>query len=144
MARDRIAALDVIGRLRRRELEEQAAELATLNAQVARLEGERDTLVARARDELHVTSLETAPYAAGFREAVRETVSWLDTEIGALNQRRQPLEDRMRALFQDAKTYDKLLEQARAKKAADLARREQAQIEERTLQRWLRDRDDPE
>ncbi|AQS46953.1 hypothetical protein BMG03_03440 [Thioclava nitratireducens] len=141
MARNRIAALEVIGRLRRRELEEQAGELSKLNAQVARLESERDTLTARARAELHVTSPETAPYAAGFREAVRETVSWLDQEIGTLNERRVPLEDRMRELFREAKTYDTLLDRARAERAAELAKREQAQVEERTLQRWLRDRD---
>lgn len=72
---------------------------------------------------------------------MRETVSWLDQEIGTLNERRVPLEDRMRELFREAKTYDTLLDRARAERAAELAKREQAQTEERTLQRWLRDRD---
>ena len=138
MERRRIAALSLLERLSRHEIEEKAREFAALRARMAELEHERNGLLESLRRDAHVTTIEAAPYLGNYLRSVRAQAAQLEAGIAQLAPRAEQLEAFMRDKFGEMKTY----ETVRLSKELDLRRqqhrREAAEIEELVLQRWER------
>ncbi|RVV96848.1 hypothetical protein EKE94_16000 [Mesobaculum littorinae] len=135
----RIAALDVLERLRRHEMEEEARELGQLRGRIAQHEQTRDGLERDLRDETRDSTLESARYVADYVRAVRAQIVTHAQAIAALEAKAEGLEDRVRARFRDMRTIGTLSARARSRRAAEHARREAEEMAEIGLQRWQRD-----
>lgn len=138
MERRRIAALALLERLKRHEIEERAREFRALRARMEQLEGERDRLLDSLRRDAHVATIEAAPYLGDYIRSVRNQAALLEAEIAQLSPRAEQLEAFVREKFGGMKTF----ETVRLSKEWDLRqeqrRREAAEAEELVLQRWGR------
>jgi flagellar biosynthesis chaperone FliJ len=138
MAGNRTRALALMERLRGLEIEEQAQELGVLRSTMERMRRDREILSTRLREEVHVDTMEAAPYVGRFIEAIRSELAYIDEQMEVIKPRLSELEDKLRVLFQDQKVYEtlRLTRLREAKREAE--RREEAELEELTLLRWNR------
>ncbi len=136
----RIAALDVIVRLRNHEMEEEARGLAELRGRVAGTERARSRLRAQLREEGHSATLEAAPYVAGFIRQLRGEIEKLDAELAELNRQADTLEEAVRGRFRELKSAEAVAAAARWDAARQERRREAAALEEQALLNWDRGR----
>ncbi|WP_212522744.1 flagellar FliJ family protein [Actibacterium sp. MT2.3-13A] len=138
MARRRIAALALLERLRRHEIEEQARELGALRARIAELERQREALRERLRRDAHVSTIEAAPYLGDFIRSIRREIAVLEAEIARFSPRMDELEAIMQGRFAELKTYETVRLEKEWEMLRQLQRREAAELEELALQRWAR------
>lgn len=135
----RLAALRLLERLRRQEIEARAPELGRLRAEVAALEAEGHQLSRRLAEESHVVSVEAAPYLGHFIRSVRARMLALEAQAAALRPRIAMLEDEVAAAYREQRSYEGVRhagEQANAR--AEIRRQEQA-VDDLVLMRWRRD-----
>mgnify|MGYP000359716130 CR=1 FL=1 len=138
MERRRIAALALLERLRRQEIEDKAREFGALRARLEHLEGARETLLDSLRRDAHVTTIEAAPYLGDFIRSVRNEAALLEAEIAQLSPRVAELEEAIRAEFGRMKTYETVRVRKEYQLRQHRQRREIEETEERVLQRWAR------
>lgn len=136
----RIAALGLLERVERHEMETDARRLGALRAEVALLEGQRNSLLDSLRRETVGISLEAAPYVGGYIESVREEVARLEADAARLEEEAGSLEDRVRGRFREMKTFATAREAAEAGAKRAREHTEGLRLEEQALQRWIRAR----
>ncbi|MGR3756602.1 MAG: hypothetical protein ACU0AT_05160 [Tranquillimonas sp.] len=136
----RIAALAVLERLRRHEMESEARELALLRGEVARIEAQRTETLDDMNRNAHVTMIEAAPYLGDYIRAVRAEVAGLDERLGELDEKCATLEDEVRERYRSMRTVGTLLQTQRAKALADRQKAEAARLDEQAIGRWRRRR----
>lgn len=138
MENRRIAALELIERLRKHEMEGEVRELGLLNGRIDALEQERRALVARLDREAHIVSVEAAPYVGSFIRTIREEITTRDNEIAQLSRRAAKLEAAVREKYREVKTFSTVLDQTRSALARDRDRRDTAALDEQISLRWPR------
>ncbi|MGC9370083.1 MAG: flagellar FliJ family protein [Paracoccaceae bacterium] len=138
MERRRIAALALLERISRHEIEEKTREFAALRARMAGLERERDRLLGSLREDAHVTTIEAAPYLGDYIRSVRAQAAQMEAEIAQLSPRAEQLETFMREKFGEMKTYETVRLSKELGLRHERVRREAAEADELVLQRWNR------
>jgi flagellar export protein FliJ len=138
MERRRIAALALLERLSRQEIEEKAREFGALRARLDQLETARGALLDSLRRDAHVTTIEAAPYLGDFIRSVRNEAAFLEVEIAQLAPRAAELEQILREKFGQMKTYETVRFRKEWQLRQRQQRRESEEAEEWVLQRWAR------
>jgi flagellar biosynthesis chaperone FliJ len=138
MQKRRIAALELIERLKTHEMEGEVRELGLLHGRIDALEQERRALFGRLESEAHIVSIEAAPYVGNFIRAIREEIAARDREIDRLDRQAEKLEAAVREKYHEVKTFSVALEQTRSALARDRDRRAAAALEEQVSLRWKR------
>lgn len=132
----RLESLRLLERLRRQDIESRTIELTRLRGEMAVLEDEKRDLLRRLAEETHVTSLEAAAYLPQFIRSVRERIATLDAKATALRPKLEAVEDAVRALFLEKRTYEVLRQRGEASNKALMLEREAEEAADLMLQRW--------
>ncbi len=135
-ARRRLRALDVLERMTRHEMRDEAQRLGQLRAEIAGIGQQVAELEQRMAREARVTSPESAPYVAGFIRALRREITAAETRRTELEREADSLDEVVREKFRQAKVFDHLATQNRQKAAAQRERAEAAARDEMVLMRW--------
>ncbi len=138
MARRRIEALRLLTRIRRYEMEQDAAELGTLRHAIALLQAEDLSLQERMRREISERSLESAPYIGDFLRAVRAEQGRIQLAEAGLVGQAEALEEAVLARYREIRSFDLVLERALAQVAQEERKAEAAEIDAHALQTWPR------
>ncbi|MCA9770842.1 MAG: hypothetical protein KC466_00450 [Myxococcales bacterium] len=129
----RVRALNVLSRLREEEVNRVTGELRRLQGQIAELAAERGRLEAGLAENAHVDTLEGSFFLARYARDVRSRLLGLDRRVAEITPLCTALEERIRDLYVEAKTYDSLEVRIRAAAVRDRARREAEALEEAHL-----------
>ncbi|KKL79391.1 hypothetical protein LCGC14_2015340, partial [marine sediment metagenome] len=136
MSAKRRAALNLLERLERHEMEAQSRKLGQLRDEMAKLEQRRDGLLEDLHNNAHVTGIESAPYVGTYVRSVRRSVAGLETAISGMTPQVQKLEEAVLDRFRSIKTFESARLRSAARDAADRAAREAADRDEMVLLRW--------
>lgn len=138
MADRKLQALTLIQRIRRHEMEQEAAGLAELNLQISVLTRQKTALLEELHTQAHGRTLEAAPYVGNYVRAVRTEEARLTGEIAALEKQVAEREAVVMEHFRQMKAYGKVLDDTRAGQSREANRKEAAQADELTTLRWGR------
>lgn len=133
--RKRVRALGVLTRLKEREIDDVTRELSRLQQMIAQLVDERGRLEAELSENTQVETLEGSFFLARYARSMREAIGRIDKRIAEISPACDQLEERMRGLFTEAKTYEALEVRIKAKAARERRKREEAEMEEGHLAR---------
>lgn len=136
--RRRIAALQLIQRIRQHEIDGHAARMNAIRGEQARLQEQVQELDDRVAAEGRVTAPETAAYLAGFLRAARVRRAYLSDKIAALDRQAAEIEDALLDSYRDAKVNDAVLDRALDGQRQHLDRQEAAAMEEIARNVYLR------
>lgn len=139
--RRRIAALELIQRIRQHEIDGHAARMNAIRGEQGRLHEQVEELDARVAAEGRVIDPETAPYLAGFLRAARARRGFLTDRIAELDRQAAEIEDELLSAFRDAKVNEAVLDRAQDAQRQHLDRKEAAASEEVARNVYLRRRD---
>ncbi|MDC0739446.1 hypothetical protein N6L24_14250 [Cognatishimia sp. SS12] len=136
--RRRIKALQVLQRLKEHELDQHAAEMGEIRAHQAQLQTEITTLQTRLETEAQITAPESAPYLAGFLNAVNSRRAFLDAEMHKLDQKAAQIEGRLLQTYTEARSNESVLNKTlhTQRRIEDMA--ETTALEEIARTRYLR------
>ncbi|MGV6810842.1 MAG: hypothetical protein ACWA47_01230 [Brevirhabdus sp.] len=110
--RRRIAALELLNRLKQLELEQAGERIAAIRSEQALIEGEKSVLRTRAATEGQVVSAETLPFVADFLASLDQRRAQLDSRLNELESQAAGLENALMKAFVEAKTQSTVLQQA--------------------------------
>ena len=128
--RDRVAALKLLERLRRHEVEVTGAKLAALRSEQAALETQRTALAATAAQEASDTTVETRPYLPGYLTSVDSQQRQWAEEQDRLDQVAAEHEASLLKSFEASKTIEIVLGRAKQEIKQDADRAEAAALDE--------------
>jgi flagellar export protein FliJ len=134
----RQAALRLLERLKRQELEEYARDIGELRGRMAELEQRIDGLQDDLREKARVESIEAAPYVGDYIRSVRSAIAGLESESSELQPQIETLEDALRERFREMKTFEIIREHGAAQEKAERDRKESQESEEQVILRWQR------
>jgi hypothetical protein len=136
MKRRRLAALSVLKRLKKHEMELENRQLGELRLQDAELSRQKQTLLDGIQQQAHSMNAELTPYMQIFLPAARQEVDALNEHISKLKPRISILEERIGEKFKEFKTIDIIHTTLQEKTAEEQEAREVAIAEEILLSRW--------
>ena len=135
MAGRRIRALQLMGRIARQALEEDAAALGALRGRIDGLEGERAAIQADLQAQAQSRSLEAVAHLPAYLRAVRGEQARIEAELGALRRQERELEAAVSRRFREGKTVELVLESARTEEREAVSRAEAAELDSFTITR---------
>lgn len=135
----RIAALELLERVRRHEIESETQELGQLRAEAGLLE--------RAKQELETSMDEGAQcadpalrgYLGNFVRSVRSEIDRNQKSRDAIEAKASKIADRVAESFREIKSYEILRLDALAQRAKERAAKEEAELSELAQIRWWRE-----
>ncbi|MGH1466603.1 MAG: hypothetical protein ACRBBQ_14720 [Cognatishimia sp.] len=134
----RIEALTVIQRIKEHELDGHAAQMGQIRAQQATLQSELSDLQQRVETEAHITSPESAPFLAGFLQAIETRRAYLQQELAKLDEKAALIEGRLYETYTEARTNEAVLDKSLLEKRKEADHAETASLEEVARNRYLR------
>lgn len=137
-ARKRVRALSVLSRVKEREIDAVTADLRRLQDEVGRLRRDRQGLEEGLEENAQTETLEGSFFIARYARSVREQMSAIDRQVAELTPKLTALEDRMRELFVESKTYESLQARISVEEIRSRQRREADALEEAHLLRRAR------
>ena len=132
----RLDALRLMERLARQEIEARVQDLGRLRGELARLSDEKALLTRRMTEEVHITSLEAAPYLGEFLRSARTRIAALDLQIEAVRPRLEALEAEVAARFREMRSYETVRLAAEAANRALREKRAEDEAADLVLMRW--------
>ncbi|MDK3016738.1 hypothetical protein [Pseudodonghicola flavimaris] len=138
--RRRIAALQLIQRIRQHEIDGHAARMAVVRDEQTRLQAEIAALDTQVDAEGRVTTPETAAYLASFLRAAGARRAHLQTQLSKADRKAAALEHQLMEAFRDAKVNDTVLDQAQDRQQDHHDRQDRAATEEIARTVFLRTR----
>ena len=132
----RIAALDLLERMRRNEIESETRDLGRLRAEAQALERRREELESRLDEGASCQDPVLQSYLGNFVRAVRAEMTRIDRDRATLEARIAELADRVAEAFREIKTYELLRLDALARKAAERQAKDEAELGEAAQIRW--------
>jgi len=126
----RIAALDLLHRLKQLELEQTGEKLVEIRREQGVIDAEKSDLQRRAIEETQVTSPEALPFVADFLASLEARKTQLNDRMVELDRAAAGFEDALTNAFIDAKTQETVLGQARRALKLEQAQREEAESAE--------------
>lgn len=136
----RTAALALMERLRRHEIEAEAQELGRLRAEEARLLRRKDELTRRLSEESRTGDPALVAYLGNFLRSMRSEIARVERDRARIEPDLTALETRISAAFREMKTYETVRLAAQQEARAVQAKREDAEAGEVALLRWWRAR----
>lgn len=128
--KDRVAALKLLERLRRHEVEVTGARLAALRSEQATLEAQSASLAATAAQEATSTTTDTRPYLPGYLTSVDSQQRQWAEEQDRLDQMAAEQEVALMKSFEASKTIEIVLGRALREIKQDEDRAEAAALDE--------------
>jgi len=129
-----MADLEGLIRLRRHTVEEKQKILADIFREVEELEKQKKDLNQRLRKEREaldqIDSLETRAYYGRFEGVIRENIQKINDELAQLEVRLNLAQEEVRSAFADMKRVEIVHRRRQEEMAADLKRRENAELDE--------------
>lgn len=135
MASSRTRALQLVAKMRQRELEQEAAALGRLRIGIDSLAAEAEALQAELQAQGAFRSLEAAVHMPGYLRAVRGEQTRIARDVDRLKREEQALEASVRERFRERKVFETVLEQVRAEELDAILRAETAELEAFALMR---------
>lgn len=129
----RLSALLTIAKIQKQDLDERALELAGLQSQRAQLETARNDIAQKRIEGSSVTMHEALPYLTRFLEATRAQEDDIAKSTQELDHKIASKKDAVLEVWRDSKTSDYLMEDIRSRLKSDHEKREQAEIDERSI-----------
>lgn len=136
----RTAALLLMERLKRHDIESDARELGRLRAESARLDRQKEELLDRLHGESRSDDPALAAYLGNFIRSVRSEILRIEREKARIEPDLTRLEDRVAEAFREMKTYESVRLSAQAEALEEARRQEDAAAAETALGRWWRAR----
>ncbi|MCB1342141.1 MAG: flagellar FliJ family protein [Pseudooceanicola sp.] len=136
----RIAALALLERVRRHEIESETQALGQLRAQSAQLEQNRRDLEQSLEDGAQCADPALRSYLGNFVRSVRGEIARGDRAIAEIETSAAEIADRVAEGFREIKSYEILRLDALARRVADLERREETEMSDLAQIRWWRSR----
>lgn len=133
----RLHTLELMGRLRQRALEAQAAKVRQIWARIAEIDAARAGLHAALQGGGAPRSVEAAPYLPGYLRAMRAEEAKLLEERATLKTALAEAEATLLARFRESKANDRLLAGAQTALRSAAARAEAAELDEIALRAHL-------
>lgn len=138
MDRRRLAALALLKRLKKHEMEIDARELGDLRHETAELNQKRQNLVDDIRQQNASSDDTLTPYMRRFLPAAKAEILSLHESITKLEPQIETLEERVSHKFKEFKTFDIIHDSLDKKIQHEQQAREVADAEEVILSRWAR------
>lgn len=132
----RIAALELLERLRRHEVEEETRRLGELRTQLQTLTRQREALLHRLREESHADDPALIGYLGDFVRSVRGEIGRLEQGEAHLEPEISALEDRVSDAFREIKSFEILRLNEKVRRLEELRLKEEAEAGEVALSRW--------
>lgn len=129
----RVRALNVLTRLREQEIDRVTGELRRLQGLIAQIGAERLRLETGLAENANVETLEGSFFLARYARDVRSRIAALDRRAAEITPQCARIEEMIRDLYVESKTFESLELQIRAGAVRDRARREAADLEEAHL-----------
>lgn len=136
----RIAALELLERIRRHEIQTEASELGQLRAEAAELERRREALERQLEDGVSCDDPAVLSYLGNFVRSVRAEIDLSTRQLAAIETRVEALSTLVGDKFRDIKSYEILRREAMARNAAEKAAREEAEAGSVAQSRWWSNR----
>ena len=136
----RIAALDLLERLRRHEIESDTRQLGRLRADAAQLARQRSDLLDKLSTEARADDPALLGYVGDFIRSVRSEIDRVRQREARIEPELDKLETRVAEAFREIKTYEILRLDALAKRAEEARAKDDAEAEEIAIIRWQRRR----
>lgn len=131
----RIKALNVLTRLREQEIDHSSGELRRLQNAVEAIRKERGQLQLQLEENERVNTLEGGFLLARYTRNVRSRMALLHQKLSEITPRLLALEERIRDLYLEAKTYESLELELRLSHLHQCRRLEEKILEEMYLAR---------
>lgn len=126
----RLAALELLSRLRQMELEQVGEKLVDIRREQSTLETERSDLLECARVEAQITAPEALPFVSSFLGSLETRRAQLAQRLAVLDDQAAGFEDELMNAFVEAKTQDIVHAQARKAYANGKARKDEVENNE--------------
>lgn len=136
----RIAALDLIERVKRHEIEAETQMLGNLRAEAGKLDSQRADLEGKLDEATQITDHDMLAYAGTFSRSIRNEILRTQRQRARLEPELSKLEDRVAEAFREIKTYEILRLKALAEAAEEKQRKEEEELSELALTQWWRNR----
>lgn len=143
MKNRRIAALELLHRVKQQEIDGIGVRLRDIRSEQGRISAEISDLRQRAIDESQQASPETLLFLSDFLTAIEQRRSLLLTRLAKLNDAAQEIEDQLKTAFIDSKRNEVVLDLARQKHQLSEERRESSEAAEIAQNIYLRGLDGP-
>ncbi|KAF0674660.1 hypothetical protein [Profundibacterium mesophilum] len=134
----RIAALALLERVRRHEMEDDSRALATLRGEIAELTDRGRALEGELHREAHAAGIESAAYLGDYIRAVRATLAGYEARISQITPEADRLETAVMERFREIKTFQSVRLAGLAANAAARDKLEADAQSEMVLLRWKR------
>ncbi|WP_372886319.1 hypothetical protein [Shimia sp.] len=138
MPNRRIAALELLHRVKEQEIDGIGVRLRDIRTEQEKITAEINSLRQRAVDESQCATPETLPYLSGFLGAIERRRGLLGARLDKLDETARSIEDELRLAFVEAKRNEAVLDLARERHQLDEARRENAEAAEIAQNIYLR------
>lgn len=136
----RIAALELIERVKRHEIEADTQALGQLRAEAGKLDRQRGELEDKLSSAMQVSDPALLSYAGNFSRAIRREIVQTEKQRARLEPDLSKLETRVSEAFREIKTYEILRLKALAEAAEERQRKEEEELAELALTQWWRNR----
>lgn len=136
--RRRIAALELIGRIRQHEIDDLGARMTALREAQSRVQDQIAALDTQVDREGRVTSPENAGYLASFLRAARARRNRLSAQFAQLETEAAMIEAELLEAFRETKINDAVLDRARDSQKLHQNRIETTAAEEVARNAYLR------
>ena len=136
----RIAALALIERIRRHEIEAETAELGRLRDEAARLDRRRAELEQEMESGAQSSDPALLTYLGNFLRSVRIEIERVESDRAGIEPDLSALEDRIAAAFREMKTLENVRRAALLEARHEAQRREDNEAAEMALLQWWRNR----
>jgi len=134
--RRRLAALSLLKRLKKHEMEINNRELGNLRLRNTVLTQQKQSLVDDIQHQTHSLDVTLTPYMQRFLPAAKSEIHSLDESIAKLEPYISALEEQVSEKFREFKTFDIMHNALRDRMRQDQEAREAATAEEVLLSRW--------
>jgi flagellar biosynthesis chaperone FliJ len=138
MANKKLRSLGLIQRIKKHDLEAEAAKLGSLRHEISQLETERERLLASLQRDARMQSIELAQYVGQFIRAIRSQVNLIDRKLEHLRMEEDQQESVVVDHFGEVKTYDIVIEDEETRQRQRLERSESLERDDLTVMRWRR------
>lgn len=141
MSRDRrIAALEVLQRIKQQELDGIGARLSDIRTEQSWINEQLASLSQRASQEVEAATTETLPFLSDFLQATELRRKALNLRLEDLAKAAHDIEEELKSAFIDSKKNEVVLDMARSKNLLAEQRRETAETAEVAQNIYLRHR----
>jgi hypothetical protein len=138
MANKKLRSLGLIQRIKKHDLEAEAAKLGSLRHEISQLETERTRLLNSLQRDARMQSIELAQYVGQFIRAIRSQVNLIDMKLTELRKQEDQQESVVVDHFGDVKTYDIVIDDEKERQKQHLERSEGLERDDLTVMRWKR------